>query len=113
MAIGAYITEVVIHLKLHLLCNLNVGDELLRRSFVAAFHTGSSGKLTSLNGASDGYFQSNAKCTGRCLWCSVFRKRERDFTTGKPMHFIAGGVIFTLLFILTIWGVVQYILRSA
>lgn len=40
-------------------------------------------------------------------------KRERDFTTGKYMPFIAGGVIFTLLFILTIWGVVQYILRSA
>ena len=38
------------------------------------------------------------------------KNRERDFTTGNPVVFIAAGLIFTILFVLTIIGVVNLIL---
>jgi len=39
--------------------------------------------------------------------------RERDFSRGKPMHFIIAGVIFTAVFVLVVALVVQTVLRSA
>lgn len=41
------------------------------------------------------------------------KARERDFTKGKPSHFIVAGVLFTLLFILIIFGVVKLVLHLA
>jgi hypothetical protein len=38
------------------------------------------------------------------------KNRERDFTQGSPLAFIAAGVIFTVLFILTVVTVVQLVL---
>jgi hypothetical protein len=38
------------------------------------------------------------------------KNRERDFTTGNPVVFIAAGLIFTILFVLTIIGVVNLVL---
>jgi len=35
---------------------------------------------------------------------------ERDFSTGNPLAYIAGGLLFTLLFVLTIAGVVSLVL---
>ena len=35
---------------------------------------------------------------------------ERDFTTGSPLTFIVGGILFTVLFVLTIIGVVFLVL---
>jgi|AntAceMinimDraft_1070359.scaffolds.fasta_scaffold76099_2 hypothetical protein len=35
---------------------------------------------------------------------------ERDFTTGSPLPYIVGGIIFTVLFVLTIIGVVSLVL---
>jgi hypothetical protein len=35
---------------------------------------------------------------------------ERDFTTGSPLPYIAGGIVFTALFVLTIVGVVSLVL---
>ena len=35
------------------------------------------------------------------------KNRERDFTHGKPVHFIVVGVGLTVLFIAAVWGVVQ------
>ena len=37
--------------------------------------------------------------------------RQRDFTRGKPSHFILMGLMFGLLFVLTIVGVVQLVLH--
>ena len=39
--------------------------------------------------------------------------KERDFKHGKPIHFIVGGIIGTLLFIVGIWLLVQYILQTS
>ncbi len=41
------------------------------------------------------------------------KNRERDFTHGKPVHYIAVGLLVTLLFILTVWGVVSLVLHLA
>jgi len=41
------------------------------------------------------------------------KNRERDFTQGKPVHFIIGGVVGTLLFLGVIWLLVQYLLATS
>ena len=38
--------------------------------------------------------------------------RERDFTRGRPLHFIVGGVIGTLVFVLGIWALVRYLIAT-
>ena len=40
------------------------------------------------------------------------RNRERDFKHGKASHFIVAGLLLTLLFILTVWGVVKLVLGA-
>jgi hypothetical protein len=39
--------------------------------------------------------------------------RERDFSRGRPMHFIIAGIVFTVVFVLIVVTVVQLVLRSA
>lgn len=39
--------------------------------------------------------------------------RERDFQHGKFSHFIIGGAIFLILFVLAVVGVVQLVLSMA
>lgn len=39
------------------------------------------------------------------------KNRARDFTHGKPSHFIAMGIAFTLVFILVLYGLVQLALH--
>jgi hypothetical protein len=41
------------------------------------------------------------------------KNRARDFSRGKPSHFIILGVLFTALFVLVIFGVVQLVLHLA
>lgn len=41
------------------------------------------------------------------------RKREADFSHGKPSHYIVVGLVLTVLFILTVWGVVQLVMKLA
>lgn len=41
------------------------------------------------------------------------KNRERDFTQGKPVHFLIGGVIGTLLFLVAVWLLVQYLLATS
>lgn len=51
------------------------------------------------------------------LWAALGvqsnRARERDFTHGKPSHFIFLGLGFTLVFVLVIFGVVKLVLHLA
>ena len=51
------------------------------------------------------------------LWAALgvqsSKARERDFTKGKPSHFILLGIGFTLAFVLIIAGVVQLVLHLA
>lgn len=38
------------------------------------------------------------------------RKREQDFSTGSPLPYIVAGVLFTVVFVLTLVGVVRWVL---
>ncbi|RLA00386.1 MAG: hypothetical protein DRQ45_07410 [Gammaproteobacteria bacterium] len=41
------------------------------------------------------------------------RKREQDFTHGKPSQYIIIGLLVTVVFMLTIWGVVTLVMKLA
>jgi len=41
------------------------------------------------------------------------RKREQDFTHGKPSQYIIIGLLVTVVFILTIWGLVSIVMKLA
>ena len=41
------------------------------------------------------------------------RKREQDFTHGKPSHYVIIGLLVTVVFILTIWGLVSLVMKLA
>lgn len=41
------------------------------------------------------------------------KNRARDFTQGKPSHFIAMGIVFTLIFVLLLYALVQVVLHFA
>lgn len=39
--------------------------------------------------------------------------RKRDFEGGNIWHFIAAGIVLTLVFMLVVWGAVQYMLATS
>jgi len=39
--------------------------------------------------------------------------RERDFSRGKPLHFIVAGIVFTIVFVVIVASVVRFVLHSA
>jgi hypothetical protein len=41
------------------------------------------------------------------------KNRARDFNHGKPSYFVALGLLFTLCFVLTIFGLVKLVLYYA
>ncbi len=41
------------------------------------------------------------------------RKRQEDFTHGKPYQYIVIGLLVTMAFVLTVWGVVKLVLNLA
>jgi predicted permease len=41
------------------------------------------------------------------------KNRARDFTHGKFSHFIIGGIIFAIIFVLAIYGIVQLVVSNA
>ncbi len=41
------------------------------------------------------------------------KNRERDFTQGKPLHFIIGGLAGTAVFLFFVWLIVQYLLATS
>ena len=61
--------------------------------------------------------QSLARVVGS-VFASMFgvqssRKHQEDFVHGKASTYIAVGLIATILFVLTVWGVVQLVVRVA
>ncbi|WP_342242912.1 DUF2970 domain-containing protein [Pseudomonas sp. OTU5201] len=41
------------------------------------------------------------------------KNRTRDFSRGKPSHFIILGVLFTVVFVLVLYGLVRLVLHFA
>lgn len=38
--------------------------------------------------------------------------RRRDFSSGKFWHFFVAGLLFVAVFLLAVWGLVQYLLAT-
>ncbi len=58
-------------------------------------------------------FQVIASVLAAGLGVQSSKNRERDFKQGRAGVFIAAGLIFTLLFIATVFTVVQLVLKSS
>jgi len=41
------------------------------------------------------------------------KNHDRDFTRGKPIHFIVVGLFVTVVFVLSVWGLVKFALSKA
>lgn len=41
------------------------------------------------------------------------KNRKRDFTQGKAIHFIVGGLIGTAIFVLVVWTFVNYLISTS
>ena len=41
------------------------------------------------------------------------RRREEDFTHGKPSQYVVIGLLVTVVFMLAVWGVVSLVMRLA
>jgi hypothetical protein len=41
------------------------------------------------------------------------RNREKDFQHGRPAAYIIVGIIMTVLFVLTVWGIVSLVMKAA
>lgn len=57
-----------------------------------------------------GFFQIVGSTMAAAFGVQSSKNRERDFTQGKASHFIVAGIIFTVLFALTVFTVVQLVL---
>jgi hypothetical protein len=58
-------------------------------------------------------FQVVASVFAAGLGIQSSRNRERDFKQGRAGVFIVAGIVFTLIFIGTVYAVVQLVLKSA
>lgn len=54
-----------------------------------------------------------AQRRGGCIWGAKRKNRARDFTHGKPSHFVILGVLFTAVFALMLFGIVKLVLVLA
>ena len=41
------------------------------------------------------------------------KNRERDFTRGRPIHYVMVGLLVTVVFVLVVWGLVKLVLSAA
>jgi hypothetical protein len=60
-----------------------------------------------------GFFQVLGSVLASFVGVQKNATRERDFKRGRPRDFILVGVLLTALFVLTVWGVVQLVMRIA
>jgi hypothetical protein len=60
-----------------------------------------------------GFWATVASVAASFFGVQSARNRERDFSKGKPLHFIAIGLLMTLLFVLAVLAAVRFALRSA
>lgn len=81
-------------------------------------HVKDSDGVESSNAVSDthsgtGFWRVAQSVAAAAIGVQSRKNRERDFTQGKPIHFIIGGLIGTLLFLIVIWLLVQYLLLTS
>ena len=57
-----------------------------------------------------GFFAVTMSVLAAALGVQTEANRQRDFSQKSPLPYIVGGLIFTVLFVLTIVGVVMLVL---
>jgi hypothetical protein len=57
-----------------------------------------------------GFFSIVRSTLAAAIGVQSSKNRERDFSQGSPLAFIAAGIIFTVLFIVTVVTVVHLVL---
>lgn len=57
--------------------------------------------------------QQLASVAGAAFGVRGSAARERDFAHGKASNFIILGLVFTLIFILAVWGIVKLVTSLA
>ncbi len=57
-----------------------------------------------------GFFTVMLSVIAAALGVQSEKNRERDFSQSSPLPFIVGGLVFTVLFVLTLVGVVMLVL---
>lgn len=60
-----------------------------------------------------GFFAITLSLIAAAFGVQSAKNRERDFKHGNYRHFIAGGIIFTVLFVITMFMVVNAVLEKA
>lgn len=60
-----------------------------------------------------GFFQVLGSVLASFFGVQKNETRERDFRHGRARDFILVGLLLTLVFILTVWGVVQLVMHLA
>lgn len=59
------------------------------------------------------FWQMVQSVLAAALGVQSHKNRQRDFTHGKPVHFLLLGLLFTLMFVLILFGIVQLVVYLA
>jgi hypothetical protein len=65
------------------------------------------------DGKPPSFWQMVHSILSAALGVQSHKNRQRDFTYGKPVHFLLLGLVFTVLFVLILFGTVQIVLYLA
>jgi len=68
---------------------------------------------TSAERSGTGFFAVMQSVGAAMIGVQSSKNKERDFTQGKPLHFILGGLLGTLIFLLCIWMLVKYLIATS
>ncbi len=60
-----------------------------------------------------GFWQVLGSVLAALLGVQSERNRARDFTHGRPLHYILVGLGMTVVLVLVLWGVVRLVLHAA
>ena len=73
----------------------------------------SSDKASDNTRSGTGFWNVTKSVAAAMIGVQSSKNKERDFTQGKPIHFIIGGLIGTLLFLLAVWLLVKIVIASS
>jgi hypothetical protein len=65
------------------------------------------------NGKAPSFWQMLHSVMAAAFGVQSGKNRERDFTHGKPVHFVVLGLLFTIIFAAMLFGVVQLVMHFA
>jgi len=70
-------------------------------------------RLMAQNKTGTGFFNTLKSAMSAAIGVQSEANRERDFSQGKPMHFIIAGVLLTMVFLLVIGLLVKVMIATS